>query len=64
MRRSNLPLWLPFITAGSWAQCHGMAWLVVEKELDPRGAEANTATEAIALARDAVDRLIASFGKC
>jgi AcrR family transcriptional regulator len=47
-----------------WAQCHGIAWLVVEKELDPAGAEATSARNAIAIACDAVSRLIASVRKC
>lgn len=47
-----------------WAQCHGLAWLVVEKELDPRGAEAEDAGDAIEIARTAVARLIASARKC
>lgn len=43
-----------------WAQCHGMAWLVVEKELHPEGAAAPNARAAIEVARSAVERLIRS----
>jgi AcrR family transcriptional regulator len=44
-----------------WASSHGWAWLVAEKELDPRGAEAPDAQRAISLAEDAVLRIVGSF---
>jgi AcrR family transcriptional regulator len=39
-----------------WAQIHGLAWLVVERELRPQPSSRH----AVALARDAVARLLAS----
>lgn len=44
-----------------WAQAHGMAWLVVEKELHPEGAAAPSARRAAAIANEAVRRLLASY---
>lgn len=44
-----------------WAQVHGMAWLVVEKELHPEGAAAPSAKMAPGIASDAVRRLLASY---
>lgn len=44
-----------------WANAHGWAWLVAERELDPRGADAPDARRAVDLACDAVARIIESF---
>jgi AcrR family transcriptional regulator len=44
-----------------WAQVHGMAWLVVEKELHPEGASAASAKLTPTIASEAVRRLLASY---
>ena len=44
-----------------WAQVYGAASLVIEKELDPRGAGAPDAKQALARAEDAVLRMLASY---
>lgn len=63
VERTNADIDAEVLMQMLWAQVHGMAWLVVEKELHPDGAAAPSARTAAIFAREAVRRLLASYSR-